>query len=269
MNHHFAVIILAAGLGTRMKSDKAKVLHHVCGRPMISYVLETSWKINAQDVIVVVGHQAEQVKAACRDFPDVKFAFQERQLGTGHAVQCALPLISASVEHAIILCGDVPLLSAETVQALIEDHVKHNRVLSLLAVEVDVPTGYGRIKIDAQRKLAKIVEEKDASPEEKQIKLINAGIYCVDKRFVQTSLKQITPDNAQKELYLTDIIEIGYRERQNIGVLVSQNREEVSGINTLQDLKSMETLMGQRHSLESRRPDFPWKKHQPGESADM
>ena len=246
MHRNTAVIILAAGLGTRMKSDRAKVLHPVCGKPMISYVLETAKEINALDIVVVVGHQADEVMAACHELPNVKFAMQKQQLGTGHAVLCALPSLSRSVEQAVILCGDVPLLSVSTVTALIEDHMNHSRILSLLAVEVDSPTGYGRIKMDSQRKLSGIVEEKDASPDEKQIKLINAGIYCVNRDFLQTSLKKITPDNAQKELYLTDIIEIGYKAQQNIGVLVGDNNEEVMGINTIQDLNSVEALMEKR-----------------------
>jgi UDP-N-acetylglucosamine diphosphorylase/glucosamine-1-phosphate N-acetyltransferase len=246
MDRNIAVIILAAGLGTRMKSDKAKVLHPVCGKPMISYILETAKEINAMDIVVVVGHQADEVMAVCHEMPNVKFAIQKQQLGTGHAVLCALPSLSRSVEQAVILCGDVPLLSASTVTALIDDHINHGRILSLLAVEVDSPAGYGRIKIDSRRKLSGIVEEKDASPSEKQIKLINAGIYCVNTDFLQTSLKKITPDNAQNELYLTDIIAIGYKAQQNIGVLVGGNNEEVMGINTIQDLKSVEALMEKR-----------------------
>lgn len=246
MINNTAVIILAAGLGTRMKSDKAKVLHPVCGKPMIAYVIETARNISADEIVIVVGYQAEQVKAACRENSDVKFALQEQQLGTGHAVLCALPSLSRTVEHVIILCGDVPLLRSSTVDELLVDHIRESRSLSLLAVETDAPAGYGRIKMDNRRKLAKIVEEKDASHEEKKIKLINAGIYCVNKEFLQTSLKIITPDNAQREFYLTDIIEIGYLKQENIGVLVSGDREDVLGINNLKDLKDVEAIMRNR-----------------------
>jgi bifunctional UDP-N-acetylglucosamine pyrophosphorylase/glucosamine-1-phosphate N-acetyltransferase/UDP-N-acetylglucosamine pyrophosphorylase len=246
MKHNTAVIILAAGLGTRMKSNQAKVLHTICGRPMIAYVLETAEKISADEVIVVVGHQAEQVKAACLENGNVKFALQEQQLGTGHAVLCALPRLSKSVEHVLILSGDVPLLRASTVCELLDDHLQHKRVLSLLAVELDNPKGYGRLKIDKSRKLAKIVEEKDASTAEKQIGLINAGIYCVSKKFLQTSLKKITPDNAQREFYLTDIIEIGYLTQEDMGVYVSENKEDVLGINTVQDLEAVEAILKRR-----------------------
>ena len=246
MKKNTAVIILAAGLGTRMKSDKAKVLHPVCDKPMIAYVLETAKNISTGEIVIVVGHQAEQVKAVCIGNEGVRFALQEQQLGTGHAVLCALPSLSRTVENVLILCGDVPLLRASTVDELLSDHIREKRALSLLAVETDTPTGYGRIKIDERRKLAKIVEEKDASQEEKKIKLINAGIYCVNKGFLQKSLKKITPDNAQREFYLTDIIEIGYQAQENIGVLVSGNKEDVLGINTIQDLKDVEAIMGNR-----------------------
>ena len=129
------VIILAAGLGTRMKSDRAKVLHRVCGKPMISYVLETAVQISTADhVVVVVGHQAEQVRSACLKTAEVRFALQARQLGTGHAVQCALPFLDGDAGQVVILCGDVPLLQAVTVSALIEDHIDKGRALSLLAV---------------------------------------------------------------------------------------------------------------------------------------
>ena len=246
MNNNTAVIILAAGLGTRMKSDKAKVLHTVCDKPMIAHVLETAKNIAVGDIIVVVGHQAEQVTAACPDNGNVKFVLQKEQLGTGHAVLCALPSLSRSVEQVLILSGDVPLLRASTASELLEDHLQQKRALSLLAVETDNPSGYGRLKIDKRRKLAKIVEEKDASEEEKQIRLINAGIYCVSKKFLQASLKKITPDNAQREFYLTDIIEIGYLTHENMGVFVTENKEDVLGINTVQELKAVEAILNQR-----------------------
>ena len=246
MKNNTAVIILAAGLGTRMKSDKAKVLHTICGKPMLAYVLETATNISAHQIIVVVGHQADLVKAACGEKSRVSFALQERQLGTGHAVLCALPSLSSTVEHVLILCGDVPLLRASMLEELLADHMQESRTLSLLAVEADMPTGYGRIKIDGRGQLAKIVEEKDASQKERRIKLINSGIYCVKKRFLQDSLKKIKPDNVQQEFYLTDIIEIGYLAEENMGVLVSGAKEDVLGINTIQELEAVEIIMSSR-----------------------
>jgi len=246
--NNVSIIILAAGLGTRMKSNMAKVLHKICGKPMISYVVLSASEVAGRDVVVVVGHQADHVKAACLEVNPVSFAFQKEQLGTGHAVLCAMPEISETAENIIILCGDVPLLQPETVQALLADHVNENREISLLAVELQDPTGYGRVVLNKNRQLEKIVEEADATDAEKKILLINSGIYCVSRAFLWASLKEIKPDNAQGEFYLTDIIEVGYSWGRPIGVLVGKNPQEVSGVNTVADLKAVETLMSARVS---------------------
>ena len=138
-----------------MKSNRAKVLHEVLGKPMIAYVLETANKIAGGDIVVVVGHQAERVKDECLKVCPAEFELQPQQLGTGHAVMCAMPSVPVETQNVIILCGDVPLLSAATIKTLLADHRKHDRVLSLLAVEIDYPTGYGRVLIDQRRRLAR------------------------------------------------------------------------------------------------------------------
>jgi len=238
-----SIIILAAGLGTRMKSNMAKVLHKILGKPMISHVLASACDVAGNDVIVVVGHQADRVKDACLKVNPVSFAFQKEQKGTGHAVLCAMPEIPETAENIIILCGDVPLLKPKTIRELLTDHINENRDLSLLAVELEDPAGYGRVLINENRELTRIVEQADATEDEKAIKIINSGIYCVSKAFLSASLQKITPDNAQGEFYLTDIIGVGYGMGNNIGVFVGMNPEEVSGVNTLADLKAVETLM--------------------------
>lgn len=243
MYNNVAVIILAAGLGTRMKSDLAKVLHPILGQPMLRYVLAAANSIVADNIVVVVGHQAEEVKQVCFQTPGIRFALQEKQLGTGHAVLCAMPQLADNVEDVIILCGDVPLLKAETIKKLMDDHRGNKRILSLLAVEVDQPQGYGRVIIDDQRNLSRIVEEADATAAEREVKLINSGIYCVDRQFLDESLARITPDNAQGEFYLTDIISIGYQANKKIGVMVGDDGMEVSGVNSIDDLKFVETFM--------------------------
>ena len=250
-NSNVAVIILAAGLGKRMQSDMAKVLHEVLGRPMILYVVETARRIAGNDVIVVVGHQAQKVMSAVSAVAGVSFAHQDKQLGTGHAVQCALEYIPEHVHEIVILCGDVPMLSAGTVQRLLDDHKAAKRDLSLLAVTVENPKGYGRVLIDENRRLIKIVEEADATPEQKKIRTVNAGIYCVTKKFLTDSLQQIKPDNAQGELYLTDIIEIGYREKHALGVLFGDDGDEVMGVNSYSDLLAAEKIMRLRTSKTS------------------
>lgn len=239
-----SIIILAAGLGTRMKSNMAKVLHNIKGKPMISHVLVSACDVAGENVIVVVGHQADLVKEACLKMSSVSFALQKEQRGTGHAVLCAMPEIPETTENVIILCGDVPLLRAGTIRALLADHVKENRELTLLAVELEDPTGYGRVVINADRELTRIVEEADATHDEKSISTVNSGIYCVTKDFLSASLKKISPDNAQGEFYLTDIIGVGYSMGKHIGVLVGSSPEEITGINTLADLNAVEALMG-------------------------
>ncbi|MDF1592792.1 MAG: NTP transferase domain-containing protein [Desulfobacterales bacterium] len=247
-NSNVAVIILAAGLGKRMQSDMAKVLHKVLGRPMIRYVVETARRIAGNDVIVVVGHQAQEVMDAVSADAEVTFAYQDKQLGTGHAVLCALDYIPESVREIVILCGDVPMLSAGTVQRLLNDHKAAKRDLSLLAVTVGNPKGYGRVMIDENRRLIKIVEEADATPEQKKIRTVNAGIYCVAKKFLTDSLRQIKPNNVQGELYLTDIIEIGYRKKHVVGVLFGDDGDEVMGVNSYPDLLAAEKIMRLRVS---------------------
>ncbi|HUV50235.1 MAG TPA: NTP transferase domain-containing protein [Anaerolineae bacterium] len=241
-----AVIILAAGMGTRMKSDKAKVLHKILGKPMVMYVVQTAKRVVGNNVIMVVGNQADKIREIVSENNELIYAIQKDQLGTGHAVLCALPYIPEHIEDVVILCGDVPLLSSDTVVRLIDDHIKAKRDISLLAVEIDNPTGYGRVILDEDLHVSKIVEEADATDEQKKIKTINAGIYCVKKEFLLNYLGKIKSDNAQAELYFTDIVEIGYREKKVVGVLASRDYEEVMGVNTCQDLIAVEAVMHKR-----------------------
>jgi UDP-N-acetylglucosamine diphosphorylase/glucosamine-1-phosphate N-acetyltransferase len=241
-----AVIILGAGLGTRMKSNKAKVLHEILHRPMVLYVVETAKKIAGNNVILVIGHQAESVRRVVSETADVIFALQKEQLGTGHAVLCALPHIPGHVGEVIILCGDVPLLTENTLMRLFEDHVNARRDVSLLAVEIEDPKGYGRLLINKNRELTGIVEESDATEEQKKVRLINTGIYCMKKEFLVDSIKNIKSDNVKGEFYLTDIIEIGYRNKNVMGVLVGDDWKETVGVNTVQDLQNAENIMRSR-----------------------
>ena len=241
-----AVIILAAGLGTRMKSSKAKVLHEILGKPMVMYVVDVAKKIAGDNVILVIGNQAEKVRKVVSEQTNVFFALQEEQLGTGHAVLCAIPQVPSHVREVVILCGDVPLLTEKTLTGLFEDHVKAERDISLLAVEIANPTGYGRILIDENRQLTGIVEEADASEEQKRLKIINTGIYCIKKEILFDSLKKITSDNVKGEFYLTDIVEIGYRNNNTMGVLVGDDWKETVGVNTKQDLMTTENILRDR-----------------------
>jgi len=243
MKKDVAVIILAAGMGTRMKSAKAKVLHEILQKPMILYVMATAEKVAGNDIILVIGYQADKVKKIASEKAKVRYAYQDKQLGTGHAVSCALPLIPDYCEEVIILCGDVPLLTADTVIQLVDDHVKTKRDISLLAVKKDNPKGYGRVLYDDKDHVLKIVEEADANEEEKQIKMINTGIYCVKKDFLVDTVGKIKSDNAQGEFYLTDLIEIGNKGKKIVGAVVGNDDREFFGINSKKELEEAEKIM--------------------------
>jgi len=249
MKNNVAVIILAAGMGTRMKSTKAKVLHEILGKPMILYVVETAKKVAGNDVILVIGNQADKVRRIVSEKAEVRYASQDKQLGTGHAVSCALSCIPDYCEEVVILCGDVPLLTADTVMQLVDDHVKTKRDISLLAVEKDNPKGYGRLLYDDKDHVSKIVEEADANKEQKQIKMINTGIYCVRKKYLVDIVRKIKSNNAQGEFYLTDIIEIGNKGKKLVGALVGNDDKEFFGINNNKDLKEAEEIMKSRISI--------------------
>ena len=238
-----AVIILAAGLGTRMKSSKAKVLHTILGKPMILYVVDTARQIAGENVIVVVGHQADEVRAQVTHQAPAIFAHQAQQKGTGHAVKCALPAIPSGCRHVVVLCGDVPLLSAATLAAFVEAHCQKRRILSLMAVHLDNPSGYGRLLCNTAGDLEAIVEEADATVRQKSIKLVNAGIYCIESQFLHVALSAIDPNNAQSEYYLTDIVAVAYRAGRSIGVTIGQDPHEFLGINSPADLAAVERIL--------------------------
>ena len=249
MNHSndkVAIIILAAGLGTRMKSRRAKVLHEMAGRPMILYVIDTAMQVAGNQVVLVVGHQAEIVEDVVSRKAELIFARQTEQLGTGHAVMCALPALPDECRDVIILCGDVPLIRAGTLERLISVHRSGPFDVSILATEVNDPTGYGRIVRDAQDHVCGIVEEADASAAQKAIRTINTGIYCVERQFLETALTGIDRNNAQGELYLTDIVKIGYQAGKAIGLVAGQDTDEFRGINTIDDLHKVENLLQNR-----------------------
>ena len=242
-NNKIAIIILAAGLGTRMNSDKAKVLHGICGKPMILHVVDASKKAAGSNVIVVVGYQAEKVKKVVSREYEVKFALQTEQLGTGHAVIQALPYLGEAPTDVIVLCGDVPLISAETLKKVVRLHRQKNWDVTIIGVKLENPAGYGRLILENNQGVSKIVEEKDATDLQKKIKIINTGIYCIKKDFLFEALPEIRSDNAQKEYYFTDIIEIANGKNKHAGVLIADCPEEVMGINTCQELETAQQVM--------------------------
>ena len=229
-------VILAAGKGTRMKSDLVKVLHPLLGVPMLSYPVELSLKgIKAEKTIVVVGHQADKIKERFRD-ARIHFVLQEEQLGTGHAVLQALPLLQSFRGTVLILCGDVPLVKLETLHSFIDTFWRNESNLSVLTAVVENPSGYGRILRGPTGWLERIVEEKDASEEEKLIREINTGIFCVKASFLIDGLKEIGQENAQGEYYLTDLVEIGRKRGLRCSAHIVEDPVEVMGINSRVDL---------------------------------
>jgi UDP-N-acetylglucosamine diphosphorylase/glucosamine-1-phosphate N-acetyltransferase len=245
MTPGIAVIILAAGLGKRMKSQKAKVLHAVLGKPMVVHVVEVARQV-AGSVVVVVGNQAEEVRRVISSSAEVIYAHQDRQLGTGHAVMCALPHVPEGYDQVVILCGDVPLIRASTLKILVADHLQSRRDVTLLAVDLEHPHGYGRVLLDQAGRLSRIVEEADADEAQRAVRTINSGIYCVSRRFLEEALPRLDRSNAQGELYLTDIIRLGYDDARALGICRGGDPEEILGVNTPEDLRQVEAVLTAR-----------------------
>lgn len=238
-----AVIILAAGKGTRMKSDLAKVLHPVAGKSMVNHVIEASSNVSPNHIHVVIGHQADKVRQEIQPFFTVNYAIQTQLLGTGDAVKSALPGLDPSVKDVLVLCGDVPLIQTDTLITLVNGHQSHQADVTVLATQVDHPTGYGRILTDDGGQVICIKEEADATPEEKQVDIINTGIYCFNREFLNAAIPKIVPDNNQAEYYLTDLVEIANRNGQKVVSITMEDPGQVMGVNTLEELERANVLI--------------------------
>ena len=239
------VVILAAGKGTRMKSDIAKVLHKVAAKCLVVHVVECALKIARDNVHVVVGHQAHKVKEEVSKFFKVAFVVQEQLLGTGDAVKTAIPGFKPGIKDILVLCGDVPLIQENTLRNLVDRHKKNQAKVSVLATDVNDPEGYGRIVLDEQNNIICIKEEADASETEKKIKKINTGIYCFDKKLLISVIDELKPDNNQKEYYLTDVVEIAQKRHEKIVVITMDDPRQVIGVNTPEELAKAECLIQQ------------------------
>lgn len=244
-----AVVLLAAGKGTRMKSDLAKVRHPLCGRPMIYYSVASALNLKPQRLAVVIGHQGDQVRAEVQAlFPKAQLEFvrQETQDGTGHAVLQAKRALRGFAGDVLILSGDVPLLRAETLREFRRLHNKTGMDMSVLATIMPDPTGYGRCMVGEGGLLDEIVEERDATPAQRQIDVINAGIYLVDAKLLWWALDRIGKDNAQDELYLTDVVEPARGRGKLVRVFIMDESEEVLGINSRVELaEAAESIRGE------------------------
>ena len=229
MSAALAAVILAAGQGTRMKSSLPKVLHAVAGRPMLAHVITAAREAGAAPVVAVIGHGADQVRSAFSG-AGVTFALQAEQLGTGHALQCAASELAGFSGALLLLCGDVPLLRAETLRALLEYHRSQQATVTVLTAELADPRGYGRI-IRGLDGVERIVEEKDATPLERAVREINTGIYVFAAPRVFALLGGLTNDNAQGEYYLTDVIAAARAAGEKVAALAVARAEEAMGIN--------------------------------------
>ena len=227
-------IILAAGKGTRMKSDTPKVLHTIFDTTLVGSVIDAVNNTGlADENFVIVGHQAERVEEYINEnYDNAKCVLQSPQLGTGHAVSMALPYLKDFDGEVIILCGDTPLITSETIKEFVEYHRENKSDLTVMSAIFENPTNYGRIIRNQDSSLNSIVEEKDATPEQKAVKEINAGIYCINWAKIKPAFNELTSNNAQEEYYLTDIIKWGNEKNLSVNAYTLKNNEEIFGINS-------------------------------------
>lgn len=237
-------VILAAGKGTRMHSETPKVLHKVGGKPMLEYVMAAAHYAGAQNQVVVIGYQSEQVRAYVGD--EVTIVEQREQLGTAHAVMQAREVLKDFRGTTMILCGDTPLVNGEDLKGFYQAHENSGAVASVFTAILDDPTGYGRIVRGQKGNVLRIVEHKDASPEQREIDEINTGIYCIDNQELFSIIDQVGCNNSQGEFYLTDIIDILVRNGKVVGAIQANNADSTIGINSRKQLAMVESIMRER-----------------------
>ena len=239
-------VILAAGKGTRMKSNTSKVLHKIFGKPILGYVLDNSKNIVSES-FVIVGHHAEEVTEFVeKNYTNAKTILQSPQLGTGHAVSMACPYLENFDGQVIILNGDLPLMTEESIRKFIEYHNSKNSDLTIMSTILDDPANYGRIIREKDDSLKCIVEAKDATPEEISVKEINVGVYLLNWSKIKPAFSQLTTNNAQGEYYLTDIIGWGKKNNLNVHAYILENSDESYGINSRKDLAYATKVMNER-----------------------
>ncbi|GGY23025.1 bifunctional UDP-N-acetylglucosamine diphosphorylase/glucosamine-1-phosphate N-acetyltransferase GlmU [Streptomyces djakartensis] len=248
-NRPAAVVVLAAGEGTRMKSATPKVLHELCGRSLVGHVLAAAGELNPENLVVVVGHAREKVTAHLGEIaPDVRTAVQAEQNGTGHAVRMGLEELGGSVDGTVVVvCGDTPLLTGATLRALAATHSADGNAVTVLTAEVPDATGYGRIVRDeATGAVTAIVEHKDASDAERSIREINSGVFAFDGALLADALKKVRTDNSQGEEYLTDVLGILREAGHRVGASVAGDHREIAGINNRVQLSEARRILNDR-----------------------
>ena len=248
MENNIMAIVMAAGKGTRMKSKKSKLVQKIYGKEIVKRAVENAGRAGVKDIIAVVGYMKEEVMGVLGDC--VKYAYQEEMLGTGHAVMQAKEYLKGKKGKVLVLNGDVPLIRPETLNKLLEKSIENKEYATLLTAIYDNPTGYGRIVRDEGGNIEAIVEEKDTTPSQKEIKEINAGIYCFDIEELLSALEKLTPNNAQGEYYLTDVIKIMNEKGLKTGAVIVEDNTEILGINDRIQLEMLTKVLQMRINTE-------------------
>ena len=230
------ICILAAGKGTRMNSSLPKVLHEINNKPLINHVIETSMSLSPAKIIAIIGYKKELVKQSIAKY-SIDYAYQEEQKGTAHAIEQCLEQIQGTAGNTLVLSGDVPFITKETLDILVNTHNRNNSLASLISAKMDNPSGYGRIVRDDDDKFTRIIEHKDANSEQLNIMEINSGIYIFDSEILCEKILLIKNNNNQQEYYLTDIFD--FVDKDRISVIKTSNVQEINGINTLEQLKNI------------------------------
>ncbi len=241
----YAAIIMAAGEGKRMNSPIPKTAHKVLGKPMINWVIEAASNSGAQEIVTVIGFKGQELKDMLGD--DLcKFAWQHEMKGTGHATMMAMPEVSADVTDVVVLCGDNPLITAETLSKMMAVHEQDGNSVTVLTAEVPDATGLGRVVRNSDGTFKEIREHKDATPEILEIREINASVYCFNREALDNALPRISNDNAQHEYYLPDALKIILTDGGKVGIYMSEDYTETLGINTPEQLATAEGIMSKR-----------------------
>lgn len=248
MENNIMAIVMAAGKGTRMKSKKSKLVQKIYGKEIVKRAVENAQKAGVKEIVAVVGYMKEEVMAVLGN--SVEYAYQEEMLGTGHAVMQAKEYLKGKKGKVLILNGDVPLIRPETLNKLLEKSIENKEYATLLTAIYDNPKGYGRIVRDEGGNIEAIVEEKDTTPSQKEIKEINAGIYCFDIEELLNALDKITPNNAQGEYYLTDVIQIMNQKGLKTGAVIVEDNTEILGINDRIQLEMLTKVLQMRINTE-------------------
>ena len=238
-------LILAAGKGTRMKSELPKVVHPILGRPMVSYVIDAVKAAGCEKTVLVTGYKSDVVKAALKDIDDgsISYTEQTEQLGTGHAVQCYVKKADKRPKNLLVVCGDTPLISTETLNKMVEIHEKEKPAITMMTLVMNEPGNYGRIIRSKDGNVVAIREAKDSSEEELKIKEINLGVYLFDSDFLFNNIFNLKPNNKQKEYYLTDMIEIAAQQGKKVIAVIEKDESSTLGINSRQHLAQVSSIL--------------------------